>query len=231
MKTPSLSCSNRPEPGGPVLNRQSSVVNRRSIAILAAAVLIGPAHVSFAGSLWKQETSRSMFSDKRAHMVGDILTILVQESNSTTKEKNTKTAKKSGIDASINTFLYSPAASGLMTKGGKLPALNVTGANNFEGSGQINNSEKISDRIAVRVADVMPNGQLLLEGRRLTSFSNEKQEVVLRGMVRQEDISANNTIFSYNIADATIQFESKGAISDSTKKGWFTRVWDKVSPF
>lgn len=164
-------------------------------------------------------------------MVGDILTILVQESNSTTKEKNTKTAKKSGIDASINTFLYSPAASGLMTKGGKLPALNVTGANNFEGSGQINNSEKISDRIAVRVADVMPNGQLLLEGRRLTSFSNEKQEVVLRGMVRQEDISANNTIFSYNIADATIQFESKGAISDSTKKGWFTRVWDKVSPF
>jgi flagellar L-ring protein FlgH len=83
----------------------------------------------------------------------------------------------------------------------------------------------------VRVIDVLPNRNLVIEGTRETSFGGETQTAVLRGVVRTEDVAANNTIFSYNVADATISYVSKGVVSDSQRKGWFTRIWDKITPF
>ena len=199
------------------------------LPIAVALVLLSSS--ASADSLWNQRSSTSLISVKRARSVGDILTILVQESNTATKENKTSTAKSSSVDASISSFLYNPAASGLLTKGGTLPAMKMSGANNFDGGGKINNSETIHANIAVRVVDVLPNGNLVVEGTRQTSFSGETQEAVLRGVVRGEDVQANNTVYSYNIADATIKYVSKGTVTDSQKKSWFTRVWDKVSPF
>jgi flagellar L-ring protein precursor FlgH len=172
-----------------------------------------------------------MFADKRARAVGDILTILVQENTSSTKENGTKTSKSSGIDAAINSFLFSPDASGMLTHNGKLPAIKLNSKNTFDGGGQIQNSERMTTRIAVRVVDVLPNGGLVIEGRRQTKISGESTDAILRGVVRHEDVMANNTVYSYNVADATIQFVSKGPVSDSQRKGWFTKIWDKVAPF
>ncbi|MBL9137178.1 MAG: flagellar basal body L-ring protein FlgH [Verrucomicrobiales bacterium] len=207
----------------------------RSLAVpaLAAAVALGAARVdeARAQSLWNDATSKSMFADKRAGTVGDILTIIVQENTSSAKENSTKTAKSTGLDAAINTFLYSPAASGFLTKGGKLPAINMSSKNSFDGGGQVQNSEKLTTRIAVRVIDVLPNGSLVLEGRRQTKIAGETTDAVLRGVVRSEDVMANNTVYSYNVADASIQYLSKGPVSDSQRKGWFTKIWDKVTPF
>jgi len=78
---------------------------------------------------------------------------------------------------------------------------------------------------------VLPNKNLVVEGKRQSSFSGESQDVILRGVVRPEDISAANTVFSYNIADASIKFISRGTVTDSQRKGWFTKIWDKLSPF
>ena len=172
-----------------------------------------------------------MVGDKRAAAVGDILNIVVQENSTASKDNKTKTAKKSSIDATIDTFLYSPGASKLLTKGGQLPALKLNGNQSFDGGGTVNNSENIIARVAVHVIDVLPNQNLLIEGRRQTSFAGETQDVILRGVVRPADITPNNTVFSYNVADATIKFSSKGNITDSQRKGWFTRIWEKVSPF
>ena len=172
-----------------------------------------------------------MFADKRARAVGDIITIIVQESAAATKENSTKTSKSSGVDASLNSVLFSPTASSFLTKGGQLPALKYSAKSDFDGGGKINNAERITARIAVRVVDVLPNGQMIVEGRRDTSFSGEKQEAILRGIVRSEDVTAGNTVFSFNVADASIQFKSKGTISDSQRKGWFTKFWDKLTPF
>jgi len=189
------------------------------------------ANGALADSLWHAEPSRSMFADRRATAIGDIVTIIVQESSTAEKDNSTKTSRQSDIDASIATFLYSPAASGLLTHNGKLPALKVAGKNSFSGGGSINNSEKIITRIPVRVIDVLPNDNLVIEGTRHTSFSGESQDVVLRGVIRPNDVAANNTIFSYHVADATIKIVNKGTVSDTQRKGWFTRVWDVVNPF
>jgi flagellar L-ring protein precursor FlgH len=203
--------------------------NPASLIALLAAFLAPPAA---ADSLWKTDTSpSSIFADKKARRVGDIVTIVVQQSTGATRNNNTTTAKQSTVDASIASFLYGPSASGLLTKGGTYPAMSFTGKNSYSGGGQINNAETITDQIAVRVTDVLPNGNLVIEGRRHTAFSGEKQDAVLRGTIRYDDISANNTVYSYNIADASIQFVSHGTITDAQNKGWFNRIWDKVNPF
>jgi flagellar L-ring protein FlgH len=182
-------------------------------------------------SLWKEETAKSLLSDKRATAVGDIVTILVQESSSASKNNTTSTSKKTGLDASISSFLYSPGASSLLTQKGQLPAFNLNSTHSFDGGGKINNSETITARIAVRVTEVLPNGNLVLEGTKKTAFAGESSDAVLRGVVRREDITANNTVYSYNVADVTLRYVSKGSVSDAQRKGWFTKVWDKLTPF
>lgn len=174
---------------------------------------------------------RSMFSDRRAFAVGDLLSILIQENSTASKDVSTQTGKKNSTDTSIDTFLFSPGKSKLLTKGGVLPAMKWSSQTDFDGSGKINSTEKIVARVAVVVKDVLPNGNLLVEGKRQTSFSGESQDIVLRGQVRQTDVTPNNTIFSYQVADATINITSKGTASNSTRKGWLSRAWDKVTPF
>ena len=184
-----------------------------------------------AQSLWHDDAAKPMFADKRANSVGDILTIIVQENTTTTKKNNTSTAKESAMDAAITSFLYSPAASGLLTKGGAMPAVKYGVKNSFTGGGSVDNSQKMVASVAVKVIDVLPNKNLVIEGRRETSFSGEHQTVVLHGIVRTEDVAANNTLYSYNIADAKVEFTGKGAVDDNQRRGWLTRVWDKVNPF
>lgn len=209
------------------MNRQWSwFFNWRAVCLVATLGLSAQAQ-----SLWKEGASRPMTSDKRAAAVGDILTILVQENNSASKDQNTRTSKESGLNAAIEAFLYSPDASKLLTHNGKMPSIKLNAKQNFEGGGRISNAEKITARIAVRVIDVLPNANLVIEGTRQTSFSGETQDAVLRGVVRTEDIAANNTVFSYNVADATIKYISKGTVSDNQRKGWFTKIWEKVTPF
>jgi flagellar L-ring protein precursor FlgH len=198
-------------------------------ALLAAVLTVSIS--APAQSLWKADSSSGIVSDKRARAVGDLITILVQENNTATKDNTTKTAKSSAIDASIASFLYSPGASSFLTKNGQMPAIKLNSSQNFDGGGKISNSEKITARITVRVVDVLPNNNLVIEGRRTTSFAGETQDAVLRGVVRPEDITPSNTLFSYSIADATIKYISQGTITDNQRKGWFTRIWEKVTPF
>jgi flagellar L-ring protein precursor FlgH len=200
----------------------------RLVALLVTFQVTG----AVADSLWKPDSSpASMFADKKARRVGDIITILVQQNNSATRNNSLATSKQTSVAATISSFLYGPSASGLLTKGGQYPAMNFNGKNTYAGSGQINNAETITDQIAVQVIDVLPNGNLVVEGRRHSAFSGEKQDAILRGTVRYDDILANNTVYSYNIANATIQFVGKGTVSDAQNKGWFNRIWDKVNPF
>lgn len=204
---------------------------RPQAAFALAALLVAAAGTSSADSLWSESSSQSLVADKRATRIGDLVTILVQENSSATKDNQTGTSKKSGVDATLETVLYSPKGSSFLTKNGQMPALKWKSNSEFNGGGSINNSEKIAARISVRVVDVLPNRNLVIEGQRETSFSGEQQTIILRGVVRLDDIQANNTVFSYNVADASIKVVSKGVISDSQRQGWLQRTWNKLNPF
>lgn len=223
-------CSTAACRGGAPTRRRPRTIRTALVAALVATLLAGLTPDARAQSLWRDEVSKPMYADKRAAGVGDILTIIVQENTATTKDSKTATAKQSGMDASLAAFFYSPAASSLLTKGGTLPALKYGLKNDFTGGGTVNNSEKILARAAVTVIDVLPNRNLVVEGQRETAFGGEQQTVILRGVVRPEDVLANNTVYSYNVAEARVQIISKGTLNDSQKKGWFTRIWDKINP-
>jgi flagellar L-ring protein precursor FlgH len=195
------------------------------IALLALPVCF-QANVQ-AQSLWHDETSRAMFADKRAVGVGDILTVIVQENSSANKNNETKTEKNSSWTAAITSFLF-PGWGSLK---GSMPAVSYNSDLKHDGSGAINNSETIVAQVAVTVMDVLPNHNLVIQGTRETSFSGERQTIVLHGVVRPEDVTSTDTVLSYNVADATIQMVGKGTVTDTQRKGWFTKILDKVNPF
>jgi flagellar L-ring protein precursor FlgH len=180
-----------------------------------------------AQSLWHDDTVRPMFADKRGANIGDILTIVVQETTTATKNNETKTEKNSSLTAQITSFLFP----GWLNYKGSMPAVQYSADAKHDGSGAINNSEAIVAHVAVKVMDILPNHNLVIEGKRETSFSGEHQTITLHGIVRPEDVGSDNTVLSYNVADATISIAGKGTVSDTQRKGWFTVIWDKLTPF
>jgi flagellar L-ring protein precursor FlgH len=210
------------------MNSKKPFVFKLTLALLLASALPS---VSRAQSLWRDDVSRSMFADKRGAGIGDILTIAVQETSTANKNNATTTERQSSWTAAITSFLFSPGASSALTKGGQLPAVAYNSDAKHAGTGAINDSETIVAQIAVRIIDVLPNGNFVIEGKRQTSFSGEQQTIILRGVVRSDDVSSANTVLSYNVADATIQIIGKGTVTDSQNKGFITRALDKINPF
>ena len=186
-----------------------------------------------ADSLWKDDVSRSPFADKKARFVGDILNVRVQESNAAKRDAKTETSRDSETDASISSFLFgtSTGGSGFLKHGGTYPAMKFANATSHAGTGTIDNSDSITARFSVRVVDVLPNGNLIVEGIRNASYAGESQTIVLRGAVRPYDIESDNSIYSYLLSDLNLRFVSSGVISAAKNKGWFMNFWDKISPF
>ena len=214
--------------------------------LLAILTLGGSVH---GGSLWRDGLTdeRGMFADKRAKRVGDIVTVIVQETASVSNSvrlKTDKEAKSSVIGAAssvLNQFLGN-IPNHLLTKevqknlpaGVTLPsppAQVVNGSNDYSGGGDIKNTQTIATRCAVQVIDTLPNGNLVLEGLRQVSFSKERQFASFRGIVRAYDIGPDNTVLSSNIADARIEIVSEGTLTESQKKGWLLRLNDRINPF
>ena len=175
------------------------------VLLVLAGFALGQAQ---ADSLWSKETAVSLFTDHKAKRVGDIITVLVQENNSASRNSSTKTQKKGDISASISSFFTGNIQDKIFSNNPdnnnnpdknnvQLPELGTTSQNKFEGSGAVNNSGSINSRFAVRVVYVLPNKNLIIEGVRRTSFSGESQTIILRGTVRPQDVTPVNTCLLY----------------------------------
>jgi flagellar L-ring protein precursor FlgH len=205
----------------------------KTFAATFLVLCLGATPSLFADSLWTSpaNSEHSMYSDRKASRVGDILTVVISESVAQQLSQSTKSSKTSSIDAGISQFIYPPAVSGLATHGGALPATKMTGTNSFAGAGDISNSQSLSGRAAVLVTDVLPNGNLVIEGVRVITFSGETQYVVLHGLVRADDVTSTNTVDSTNVADVRLEFISEGALTDAQKRGWITKIYDTLRPY
>ena len=210
--------------------------NAKIITVSFAALLV--ACTVNAGSLWREDVTdeRGMFADKRAKRVGDILTLVVQETVSVTNSAKTTTTKDSSTtagniaDVVIKSFTGQVSSKVKELKDLKDANISATGKNSYTGGGDIKNSQTIATRAAVVVIDVLPNGNLIVEGLREISFSKERQFAALRGIVRAYDVQPDNTVLSSNVADARIEIVSEGTLTDAQKKGWLLRLNDKISP-
>ncbi|AOS45135.1 Flagellar L-ring protein precursor [Lacunisphaera limnophila] len=196
-----------------------------------AALLLTAAVTASASSLWPAQNTRGMLADRRASRVGDIITVVVSEIATASSNQSKSSNRDSSLEDAIGQFVFSQAASGLLTHKGELPATSATGTANYSGGGQVNNSQTLIARAAVLVTDVLPNGNLVIEGARQVSFSGETQYVVLHGLVRPDDVTAANTVLSSNVADARVEFLSEGNLTDAQKRGWLAKVYEKLRPF
>lgn len=193
---------------------------------LALGLAAGALH---ADSLWPSTGAGpqpSMFADHKASRRGDILTIVVAESAVASSSQSTKSSRESTMEDAISRFLYS----GLGKYQKELPGTSASGKAGYSGGGDISNSQSLSARAAVLVTDVLPNGNMVIEGVRMVRFSGETQYVVLHGLVRPDDVSRDNSVISTNIADARVEFIAEGALTDAQKRGWLAKIYEKLRP-
>jgi flagellar L-ring protein precursor FlgH len=186
-----------------------------------------------ADSLWTATgvEGRSIYADHKAAAAGDIVTVIVQESVAAQSTQNKESTRQSTVNDAVGQFIFPAATSGTGTHAGQLPSLQVTGKSDYTGGGQISNSQSATSTAAVLVTDVLPNGNLVIEGVRLVTFSGETQYVVLHGIIRPDDISSSDTVLSSSIAEAKVEFISQGALTDAEKLGWFSKLYEMLRPF
>jgi flagellar L-ring protein precursor FlgH len=183
------------------------------------------------GSLWKgAASSNTFFLDQRAGSVGDILTIKIVEVSTASEKASTDTSRSNNMEAGVSNLL------GLETKilpsnftPAKMIGVNTT--NDFSGSGETTRTGSLSATITARIVDVLPNGNLAVEGKRELYVNNEKKEILVQGIVRTKDIAYDNSILSTQIADAKIIYTGIGVVGEKQTPGWLARILDTVWPF
>jgi flagellar L-ring protein FlgH len=185
------------------------------------------------GSIWSGESSTNLIcTNRRARYVNDIVTIIVSETVSGGNKATTNTSRDTSTAHAITALLGvdNSILANNATMGGSL-SLGGTSANSLKGAGDTSRSSTLSASISARVIKVLDNGNLLIEGKRQMTVNAEDQFIIINGIVRPEDITANNTVASQYIADARILYTGEGVVNDKMRPGWLTRVADWVWPF
>jgi flagellar L-ring protein precursor FlgH len=187
-------------------------------------------------SLWADMGSHgTIFLDYKARQIGDVVIVRIVETSSANNTNNTSTGKTANYDSSITGLLGLPLNMGvnnLLNTGNPLnPTVGATTNNTFAGKGSKARSDSVSATIAARVVDILPSGNLVIEGQREIVVDQEKQTLKVRGMIRQKDIDSSNTVPSSSIADAQITYYGDGVITDANRKGWMANFVDWVWPF
>jgi len=178
-------------------------------------------------SLWRNG-SRAFFKDQRAHQVGDILTVTVNITDSANISNETQRSRNNATDSSITNFLGQGKILGLPLPGS---LLNAGATASSDGKGSVQRQEALVTNVAAVVTQVLPNGNLVVEGKQEIRVNYEIRELVVAGIVRPEDIQSDNTIDSSKIAQARISYGGRGQLNDVQQERWGQQISDIVLPF
>ena len=180
-------------------------------------------------SLWRNG-SRAFFKDQRAHQVGDILTVKVHFTDRANISNETKRSRDNKENSGITDFFGKQ----------KVPILNAAvptrifngdSSGSSDGKGSVNRSEDLQTNVAGVVTQVLPNGNLVIEGKQEVRVNFEVRELIVAGIVRPEDIESDNTIESTKIAQARIAYGGRGQITDVQQPRYGQQVLDVILPF
>jgi flagellar L-ring protein precursor FlgH len=182
-------------------------------------------------SLWRNG-SRAFFKDQRAHQVGDILTVKVKITDKASLENETSRSRKNSEDSGVENFFGRSTLFWPLNKvpvPGKILTAESTGSS--DGKGSVDRKEELLTNVAGVVTQVLPNGNLVIEGRQEIRVNFEIRELIVAGIVRPEDIESDNTIESTKIAQARIAYGGRGQITDVQQPRYGQQVLDVILPF
>lgn len=183
-----------------------------------------------ANSLW-QPGSRGFFRDQRAARVGDILRVNVAVADKAKMDNRTDRQRNTAEAAGAPVFLGLEGIYNKVNRGDSSNLLEVTGNSQTNSNGRIDRKETINTQVAALVTQVLPNGNLVIEGSQEILVNYEIREVSVAGVIRPEDINSDNTIESSQIAQARIVYSGRGQVSDVQQPRWGQQVMDILSPF
>lgn len=183
--------------------------------IIIALVLFSA--VGLSAQDMRKNSFYSLFSDQKANRVGDAITIIVMEESQASKDAQTSSGRTSSLGFGVS---GNSGTSSLADAEGDLGT-----SNDFKGSGATSTSGLIKTKISATIDSVLANGNMVIRGSRRISINGEEETVHIRGIVRTSDITADNSVMSYNISEAEIVFEGSGIIERSQSPGWLTKVF------
>ncbi|MFA5119713.1 flagellar basal body L-ring protein FlgH [Zavarzinia sp.] len=184
-------------------------------------------------SLW-QQGSRAFFKDNRAARVGDILTVTINIDEQANLQNQTARKRDSTENLGLNGLLgLETSVAGAALPAGYSPsgAVDLSSGTNTAGDGSIKRSEAVKMTVAAVVTQVLPNGNLVIQGRQEVRVNYEMRELLVAGIVRPADISASNTIKHTQIAEARISYGGRGQITDVQQPRYGQQVLDAILPF
>uniref|UniRef100_UPI00286E171E flagellar basal body L-ring protein FlgH n=1 Tax=Sandarakinorhabdus sp. TaxID=1916663 RepID=UPI00286E171E len=172
--------------------------------------------------LYSAASFTGLASDRRARRVGDLITIRLMEQTRASKSASADSSRESDNDISlpqVPPFSYVP------------PGLLQGGATQgFSGSGSAAQDNQLFGELTVTVSRVLPGGILMVAGEKRLTLGRGEEQVQLTGLVRIDDLGADNSVPSTRVADARIRYAGTGQIADQSKQGWLARFFAKVSP-
>ena len=179
------------------------------------------------GSLF-QPRSLSLFEDPEPHRIGDVLTILLQEQTSASKTAETSASKDDEISFDVPSILgVAPTHNG-----NTLLSANIAPEREFSGEADSSQSNSLRGEITVTVVDILPNGNMVVQGEKWLTLNKGKEYIRIAGVVRPEDVSSDNTVTSSKLADAQIAYSGEGFLADSNEQGWLSKFFNsKWWPF
>ena len=193
------------------------------------------------GSIYNSTSSGLFAGDRRAKSVGDILTVSLNESLSASKSTTNTTSKTDTFGVTLPPLVFNQnpiVNAGTSILGGGKGTDSLTNADvaagaaqSFAGAGTAAQTNTLTGSMTVTIIKVFPNGNLEIKGQKKLVLNDGSEFLRLSGIVRPEDIAANNTIASSNIADARITYTNAGVYADSTEPGWLSKIFRQVTPF
>ena len=183
-----------------------------------------------ANSLWRNG-SRAFFKDQRAHQVGDILTVTVNFTDKANIANQTQRSRTNKEDSGVTDFIGSKTIGDTATSvlPGRILTTNSTASS--DGKGSVQRQEALQTSVAAVVTQLLPNGNLVVEGKQEIRVNFEIRELIVAGIVRPEDIQSDNTIDSAKIAQARIAYGGRGQITDVQQPRYGQQVMDVLLPF
>lgn len=182
------------------------------------------------GAIYHASTSRNIYSDGRANRVGDIITINLTESTQSTKQSTTNTRRQTNIDLPVPTILGKPL---VLNKpepvnrlfNGREFSSSIEGSNRFNGNAASNMSNQLSGNITATIHELYPNGVMLVRGEKWLTLNQGDEYIRVSGLVRPQDIGADNTVDSTRLADARITYSGTGPLAEANAQGWLQRFF------
>ena len=183
-------------------------------------------------SLW-HAGSRNFFNDQRASRVGDILTVNIEIADKAEVSNSSNRSRTGTTAAGVTNFFGLEHAVGQLFNShfDAQNMVNATGTSTAAGVGAINREEKIHLTVAAVIVDRLPNGNLVIAGRQQVLVNAEMRELTVSGVIRPEDIAADNTINHTQIAEARIEYGGRGQLSAVQRPGWGQRIADAITPW